>query len=167
MMPRSLAIAAVLLLGLAGCSAPPVPADLAPEFGEVKARFVTGRDVDVIEIRALDAQPIRMATLVMPDGSQVPAEEIQTTTNPSQTNLATRDPAISTGAGFAAPTGPFFGPGVERSTTTLVGQIASVALIRLPEASAYRKAWQAASIEVAMGDGAARRTERLTAPPPP
>lgn len=137
------------LLGLAGCTAPPVSPDTAPRFGEVKARFVTGRDVDVIEVRALEASAIRSATLVMADGTRVPAEQIDAQDSPDL------PPGIINSVGLAT------------STTTLVGQIASVALIRLPDPPAYRQAWKSAAIEVTLGDGPGRITERLVAPPPP
>lgn len=137
------------LLGLAACASPAVPSDLAPRFGEVKARFVTGRDVDVIEVRALDTMAIRAATLVMPDGSRVPSEQIDAEGSPS------------------LPGGPINGIGLGSSSTTLVGQVASAALIRLPDPPAYRQAWKSALIEVTLGDGAGRVAERVAAPPPP
>jgi hypothetical protein len=138
-------------LSLAGCAAPPVSPDTAPHFGEVKARFVTGQDVDVIEVRSLEVSAMRSATLVMADGTRVPSEQIDTDNAPQ----------------FAAP--PILPiVGVTSSTTTLVGQIASVTLIRLPDPPAYRKAWQTAKIEVVLGDGAEqiRETEAAPAPPP-
>ena len=137
------------LLGLAGCTAPPVSPDTAPRFGEVKARFVTGRDVDVIEVRALEASSIRSATLVMADGTKVPAEQVDAEASPD------------------LPSNTVNGVGLTTSTTTLVGQIASVALIRLPDPPAYRQAWKSAVIEVTLGDGPDRISERLAAPPPP
>lgn len=144
---RRIALAA--LLGLAACTAPPVPADLAPRFGEVKARFVTGQDINVIEVRALETSAIRAATLIMPDGTKVPAEQIDAEGSP---NL---------------PTGPTTGIGLGSTSATLVGQVASAALIRLPDPPAYRQAWKSAHIEVTLGDDAGRYTERLAAPPPP
>jgi hypothetical protein len=147
--PRLRSVFLAALLGLAACAAPPVPADLAPRFGEVKARFVTGGDVNVIEVRALEVAAIRSATLIMPDGTRVPAEQIDAEASP---NL---------------PAGPTEGIGLGSSTTTLVGQIASAALIRLPDPPAYRQAWKGAAIDVALGDGAGRHVERLAAPPPP
>lgn len=142
-------IAAVSLLALAGCAAPPVSSATAPRFGEVKARFVTGQDVDVIEVRALETSAIRAATLVLPDGTRVPAEQIDADASP---NLPDQ-----------------FAPAVGRasSSTTLIGQIASVALVRLPDAQTYRAEWKSAVIEVVLGDGPSRIAERLAAPPPP
>ncbi|GGF39852.1 hypothetical protein GCM10011611_52810 [Aliidongia dinghuensis] len=142
-------MALMSLTVLAACTAPAVPSGLAPRFGEVKARFVTGRDVDVIEVRALESSAIRTATLVMPDGTRVEAEQIDGTPSPS------------------LPTAPTAGIGLGAESTTLVGQVASAALIRLPDPPAYRQAWKAAVIDVTIGDGAGRRAERLAAPPPP
>jgi len=144
---RPIVLAAVL--GLAACTAPPVSSSTAPLFGEVKARFVTGRDIDVIEVRALDAQPIRSVTLVMADGTRVPAEQIDADASPSLP-----DP---------------FAPAVGRpsSSVTLVGQIASAATVRLPDPPAYRRAWKSAVIDVVLGDGSDRIAQRLAAPPPP
>ncbi|HEV2677565.1 MAG TPA: hypothetical protein VGV37_23750 [Aliidongia sp.] len=137
------------VLGLGACTAPPVPADLAPRFGEVKAHFVTGRDIDVIEVRALETSAIRAATLVMPDGSRVAAEQIDAEGSPR------------------LPGAPTSGIGLSTTNTTLVGQIASAALIRLPEPPAYRRGWQGGVIEVTLGDGAGWIVERVAAPPPP
>jgi hypothetical protein len=142
---RRLALAALLALG--ACAAPAVPGDLAPRFGEVKARFLTGQDVDVIEVRALDAVPIRAAALILPDGTRVPAEQVDADASPTRPQA----PAI----------------GLGNASTTFVGQIASAALIRVPDPPAYRQGWKAAVVEVTMGDDAGRRTERLAAPPPP
>jgi hypothetical protein len=143
--------AAVLaaVLGLAGCTAPPVSPDAAPRFGEVKARFVTGRDVDVIEVRALETVALRHVTLVMADGTRVPSDDIEAETSPSLPG-----PVLT-------------GTGMPETTTTLVGQIASVALLRLPDPPAYRLGWKTASIEVVLGDGSDRIQERLAAPAPP
>jgi len=138
-----------LLLLMAACAAPPVPADLAPRFGEVKAHFIKGQDVNVIEVRALDAVAIRGAVLIMPGGARVPAEQIN----------ADRSPSL--------PQGPINGIGLNTTDTTLVGQVASAALIRLPDPPAYREQWKQAVIDVTLGDGPSRRTERLAAPPAP
>jgi hypothetical protein len=138
------------LLGLAGCAAPPVDPDAAPRFGEVKARFVTGRDVDVIEVRSLEVSAMRSATLVMADGTRVPSEQIDTDNAPE----LTPPPALPV-------------VGLTSTTTTLVGQIASVTLIRLPDPPAYRQAWKTAKIEVTLGDDAGQIKETVAAPVPP
>ena len=147
-MPRIRPIVLAALLGLAACAAPPVSSSTAPRFGEVKARFVTGQDIDVIEVRALETSAIRSATLVMPDGTRVPAEQIDAETSPNLPDS--------------------FAPAVGRlsSSTTLVGQIASAATVRLPDPPAYRLSWKDAVIEVVLGDGADRIEQRLAAPPP-
>jgi hypothetical protein len=147
-MTRIRSIVLAMLLGLAACAAPPVSSSTAPRFGEVKARFVTGQDVDVIEVRALGTSAIRSATLVMPDGTRVPAEQIDAEASPR----------------LPGPVG--LDTGLASSSVTLVGQIASVALVRLPDPPAYRATWKDAAIEVVLGDGADRTQQRLAAPPP-
>lgn len=138
-----------VVLALACCTAPPVSPEDAPRFGEVKARFVTGRDVDVIEVRALESQPLRRVVLVMPDGTRVPSDSIDADASPRLPGAVTS------------------GIGLTQTTTTLVGQIASVALVHLPDPTAYRLGWNKAAIEVVLGDGADRIQQRLAAPAPP
>jgi len=50
--------------------------------------------------------------------------------------------------------------------TVLIGQIASVALIRVPELDVYREVWPQAKIEVHMGFAPDDRVETLAAPKP-
>jgi hypothetical protein len=152
---RSIVLVGALVL--AGCTAPPVSSDTAPRFGEVKARFVKGRDVDVIEVRALETIAIRSAVLNLPGGVRVPAEQIDANASPEVPNR------------LATATGQYQAPPVGQSapTITLVGQIASVALIRIPDPQAYRDGWKNATIDVQLGSPGDQRNDRLPAPPPP
>jgi hypothetical protein len=160
----SLSVFAVIAAGLAGCNARPVSVQDSPAFGEVKAVFVKGRDVQVIEVRALDRMAIQTAALVTADGARVEAESIDTLADPS---LLSGARAAQSAPGFVAGSaGAGVAFGAASTTTTLVGQVASVALIRLPELAAYRANWQGARIDVTLGNGPAARSLKLAAPEP-
>jgi hypothetical protein len=53
-----------------------------------------------------------------------------------------------------------------QNTTTLIGQIASTALIRVPDLATYRDSWSGAKIEAHMGFAPDDRLEILQAPQP-
>jgi hypothetical protein len=170
---RRLGSAITLSLGLilAGCSAPPVSTADYPNFGEVKVLFVNGRDNHVITVRALDRLAITEAVLIWPDGTSEPAESIDTQQNPTVAGYGQGDRAFDTVQGQSAEIGgsilmPPSSAGLH-STTTLLGQVASVAMIRLPELAVYRQFWQGAKIVVRLGFDNDTRTETLAAPPPP
>lgn len=158
----------ILLLGLvlAGCSAPPVtPADY-PNFGEVKASFAAGQDIQAITIRSLDRLPLTSAVLVLPTGDRVPADSLD----------QLRDPKLSNQMGLGAPSGDvaaiggfmprLTGPGQPQATTQFIGQIASVALIHLPDLAVYKEQYPAAKIEIRLGFAPDERVETLPAPQP-
>ena len=160
--------AALLLavgLVLAACGAPPVrPADV-PNYGEVKVLFAVGQDEQVIHVRALDRLAIAGATLILPDGDRIPAYSIEQLKNPSFSDRSSLGAPTSdvTAVGGSVPL--LTGPGVAQTTTTFIGQIASVALIRVPDLRLYRQIWQDAKVEVQLGvDPSDRRTELLPAP---
>ena len=73
-------------LALAACAAPPVRRADLPDFGEVKASFALGQDIQVINVRALDRLPITSAVLVLPDGDRVTAYSIDEQKDPSYSN---------------------------------------------------------------------------------
>jgi hypothetical protein len=158
----------LLMLGLSltGCGAPPVRQADVPSFGEVKALFVLGQDVQVINIRALDRLPITAAVLVLPTGEQVAAYSIDQQKDPTLSNsLALGGPTGNvTGIGGGVPL--LAGPGMSPITTVLTGQVASVALIRVPELAIYRTVWPQSKIKVHMGFAPDDRVEILTAPQP-
>ncbi len=162
------AVAGVLALALAGCSAISAPItaaspDRAPEFGQVVARFVSGQDIEVIEVRSLDNVAVRSAELVLPEGKPLPAYSIDTVPNPTVQGMAGM-PNLDI-AGYAGRANSSL-PGTPQSSTTFVGQIASVALIRLDEPRAYRQVWQNSTIQVGLGDGPGARMVTLPAPKP-
>jgi hypothetical protein len=148
---------------LAGCSSTAPPAPAGPSFGEITAAFVTARDDQVIEIRALDSRAISGAELVLADGTHVPSYSIDTVRDPSRTEAPTAMPGNQIDANVTGE----FQTGTFRQTTTLIGQIASVALIRVTQPADYAAHWRQARLVIRMGQGEQSRAEILEAPPPP
>ncbi|HLY58578.1 MAG TPA: hypothetical protein VKS60_23655 [Stellaceae bacterium] len=134
-------------LALAGCSGP------APASGEVSARFVTARDDQVIEVSLVGSRAIAAADLVFPDGTREPAYSIDAQRDPELT-----PPPDTPGAGK---------PSVNTGSTSLTGQIASLALIRVSHPADYAQAWQQARIAIRLGFGRDVSSELIAAPPPP
>ena len=151
--------ALLLAFLLAGCNTGPVPD--APVYGEVTVHFWQAHDDQVIEIKSLDRQALTSAELVLPGGTRVPAYSIDTEANPSTRDLDAFN------ASAAPPTGSVLLPtggsiaSVTQDHTTMVGAIASAALIRVPEMVPYRAAWLQARIEVTLGE-----TDRRVLPAP-
>jgi hypothetical protein len=160
------ALLAALGLALAGCAAPPERRSDVPDYGEVKVLFDLGQDVQVINVRALDRLPITSAVLVLPDGDRIAAYSLDQVSNPSFSNHVT----LGGPSGDVAPVGigaPMMaGPGVQGQKTRLIGQIASVGLIRVPDLQAYGQEWQSAKVEVHLGYAPDDRVEVLPAPNP-
>lgn len=165
---RRPAAAALLALGfcLAACGAPPERRADVPDYGEVKVLFALGQDVQVINVRSLDRLPITAAVLVLPDGERVPAYSIDQVANPSFTNRLTLGGQSSDVAAIGAGAPMLAGPGAPEHTTKLIGQIASVGLIRVPDLEAYRQDWKASKVEVHLGLAPDQRVEVLPAPQP-
>jgi hypothetical protein len=168
---RRAAILLALTLALSACGAPPVSVADYPVFGQVKAAFVNGQDQHVILVRALDRLALTDATLILPDATRIPAESIDTQPNPTTSSFGQGDRTFALVAnqvqaiGGDVPMPP--NPGNPPVTTTMIGQVASVALIRLPDLADYREIWQQAKIQVRLGLGSDSRTEMLPAPPAP
>jgi hypothetical protein len=164
---RSAALLLTLGFALASCGAPPVRRADVPDFGEVKVLFAVGQDEQIIHVRALDRLAIASATLILPGGERIPADSIEQLKNPSfsdRTSLGAPSSDVeAVGGGVPLLTGP----GMAQTTTTFIGQIASVAQIRVPDLREYRQIWQGAKVEVQLGiDPSDRRTELLPAPSP-
>ncbi|MEI9982270.1 MAG: hypothetical protein WDN69_03060 [Aliidongia sp.] len=153
-------------LALAACSAPPVRQADVPNYGEIKVLFDLGQDVQVINVRALDRLPITAATLVLATGERVPAYSIDQIANPTFTNTITLGAPQSDIASIGGGPPALAGSGRPENKTTLIGQIASVGLIRVPDLPSYRQDWQSAKIEVHMGLAPDDRVEILAAPQP-
>jgi hypothetical protein len=160
------ALLAALGLVLAGCAAPPERRSDVPNYGEVKVLFELGQDVQVINVRSLDRLPITSAVLVLPDGDRVPAYSIDQIANPSFSNRLTLGGPSNDVTGIGAGAPMLAGPGMQAQTTRLIGQIASVGLIRVPDMGSYRQDWQSAKVEVHLGLAPDDRVELLPAPKP-
>jgi hypothetical protein len=166
--PRRLRPAAALLLGLilAACGAPPERRSDVPEYGEVKVLFELGQDVQVINVRSLDRLPITSAELVMPDGERIPAYSLDQVNNPTYTNQLTLGGQPNDIAAIGVGVPRLAGPGQPAVTTRLIGQIASVGLIRVPDMEAYRQDWKTAKVEIHLGSPPDDRVEVRPAPEP-
>jgi hypothetical protein len=163
---RRVTLLAALGFILAACSAPPERRADVPDYGEVKVLFALGQDVQVINIRALDRLPITAAVLVLPDGERVAAYSIDHVANPSVTNRLTLGGPSNNVATLGSGPPTLAGPGLPAPTTTLIGQIASVGLIRVPDMETYRADWKTAKVEVHLGLAPDERVEVLPAPQP-
>lgn len=146
---RAWRCAAAAALTLAGCNAAPPE----PVLGEISARFVTARDDQVIEVSLIGSRAIASADLVFPDGTREPAYSIDAQRNPELT-----PPPDTPGASK---------PSVNTGSTSLTGQIASLALIRVSHPADYAQAWQQARIAIRLGFGRDASSELIAAPPPP
>jgi hypothetical protein len=153
-------------LALAACAAPPVRRADLPDFGEVKASFALGQDIQVINVRALDRLPITSAVLVLPDGDRVTAYSIDEQKDPSYSNQISLGTPMSDVTAVGGPVPMLAGPGMPAITTKLIGQIASVGLIRVPDLGAYKELWPQSKILVHMGFAPDDRVETLAAPQP-
>ncbi len=167
------AVLALALMLLAGCSigaGVPLSADDVAEYGEIKVRFIKGRDEQVLVVRALDRLSIRQASLVAANGTRTLAYSIETEANPRRGNYANFNAAQGDNAGapgIAPGQGAAFLPGgYGRVTESFIGQTASVALIRIEDQDQYRRDYDKVRIEVELGGKDDRRVEILKAPAP-
>jgi hypothetical protein len=157
-------------LVLLGCNAPPVSVADYPSFGEVKVLFIKGQSDQRITVRALDRLAITSAELVAPDGSRIEASSIDAVPNPTIAPYGQGDAAFSGIAGQVQAVGSLpmpSNPGAPTTTTVLVGQTVSVALIDVPELPVYNENWRQSKVVVRLGIGDETRTETLPAPAPP
>ena len=143
----------------------PLPSD------QVRARFVPGRVVDVIEVDAVNRLPLRKAELVAPDGQATPASYLNVNPSPSVTSYEElpNDPYAGLGVGNVAPSVPFpaVTGGAPQQRATLLAMIAS-ASIPLPDPVEYRRDWRNYRIRLSFGDAPGGvETRELDAPAPP
>jgi hypothetical protein len=161
--------AAVLTLVLLACrdGPSPLPSD------QIRARFMPGGDVNVIEVDAVDRLPLRKAELIAPSGSTVPATYLHVSPSPSVT------------AYQEFPNNPYagnlFGPGNIGSSLSLPAGIGgapqgraqllamvSTASIPVPDRVEYRRGWADYRIRLDFGDPPGEvYTRDLAAPEPP
>jgi hypothetical protein len=137
----------------------------------VAARFADeAASAPEIEITATDRQPVETAELIAPDGTAIPAHQIDRSKTVEETRGG--DPSVGVGV-FGGSSGhigtsvgigfPLFGDGSSRDPV-----IDSRALIRIPDMAAYRAGWQQYRLRLRFG--AAPENERvmeIPAPRPP
>ena len=122
-----------------------------------------------IEITATDRQPVETAELIAPDGTAIPAHQIDR----NKTVEESRGGAPSVGVGvFGGSSGnvgtsigigfPLFGDDEEREPV-----IDSRALIRVPDMDAYRAGWQHYRLRLRFGLPENERVMEIPAPRPP
>jgi len=157
------------LMMLAACTDAPPPA-LGPQQG-VRASFPPGGVTGIIQIDALDAQPLHAAELIAPDGAATPASYLDVAANtrtlggtasitdPWRTSMLGSnglDPALGT------PPSP-----VARAQEQLL-LTSSTADITLPDPVAYRRDWTNYKIRLGFaGSGHALDLREIPAPQPP
>ncbi len=145
-MRRSRAASIVLLALLAGCTVASGPASTdALRFGDLDVRFQPAHDDQVIEIHALDGTAISAASLILKNGTSVPAYSVVAESDPTDRSRQE--------GGMAA-------------SVTLIGQVASTALIRVPNPADYAADWRQAHVEIIFGFGKEMTTRTVQAPPP-
>jgi hypothetical protein len=162
------ALAALLLAGCWGASAPPPPRQ------SVISRFVTGSP-DQITATITDPLPVKTALLKMPDGRTVAAQQIDKERNVYNERggyyggpgfgvgvAGGSNGGVSSGIGFGIPLGGGgYGGTRSHSMTT------STVKFKVPDMAAYRRDWQQWVLHVELDDGANRRTIETLPPAPP
>ena len=171
-MRRTLWTILLLLAACTGSGGETSDGGLPP--GTIVARFAPGGDVSVIEIVANETSALRQAELVAPTGQVIPAYSIDTVRSPQR---ETFQPSPSMGVGVGIGSSGRVGTGVGLSfpigglgtqTTTAVGQIASTALLRIPDPVFYRQTWRDWKLRLRFGDPPSDvRFVNLDAPAPP
>ena len=156
MCSKAAGIAAVLLL-LAGCATAPAPPE--PAYPDITLRIVPTIDDEVIEIRSVGPRAIAAAVLHVPGMADVTAYSIDTEGDPS----GRIGQSVNFGNSIGA-SGPDTGAFSE--TDTLVGQIASVAMIRINHPADFSASWRRATVEVTLGNGRDTRVQVFPAPGP-
>jgi hypothetical protein len=157
------------LLVLGACADAPPP-ETGPLPG-VKASFPPGAVVNVIQIDALDAMPLRTAELVAPDGSTTPSGSIDVEANPVRLGgqEAFRDPwrSSSLGPNGINPTPEAIVDPTPYSSHQLLLTVSS-AQISLPDPVVYRRDWANYKIRLGFaGPGDRLETREIPAPQPP
>jgi hypothetical protein len=158
----ALILASLLLVAACEGSGPaPLPVD------QVTASFPPHGITDVIVIDAVNRLPLRVATLIAPDGSTIPADGIDVNARPrSDYRLGTRTDPTHSGIGDLVQTGPPIIPAVQSEGQLLT--TISKASITLPDPVAYRRDWQRYRIRLDFGTPPGSvETQEIAAPEPP
>lgn len=150
-----------LVAACAGGGPAPLPID------QVTAGFPPHGITDVIVIDAVNRLPLRAATLMVPDGSTVPADGVDVNARPrSDYRLGTRTDPTHGGIGDLVQSGPPIIPSVQSQGQLLT--TISKASITLPDPVAYRHDWQRYRIRLDFGvPPGAVETQEIAAPAPP
>jgi hypothetical protein len=157
-----------LLAGCWGASAPP------PQ-QSVISRFVTGSP-DQITATITDPLPVKAATLRMPDGQTLVAQQIDKERNVYSERsghyggpgfgvgvAGGSNGGVSSGIGFGIPLGGGGGYGGTRSHSMTT----STVTFTVPDMAAYRRDWQRWVLQIELDDGANRRSIETLPPAPP
>ncbi len=160
----SILLPAVLLAACGGAAPPTAPTP------DVSARFPRGGLTDVIEVRALDRLPLRMAELIAPDGTATPAGAIDVNPSPRVVGgqyVVDNPFASQVGAAgaFSALSITHTEGGAALRAREQVLAVQSAASIALPDPVAYRRDWP--RYRIRLGFGPAPEIREIAAPEPP
>lgn len=157
------------LLALSGCSGGPPPA--GPPVPGIRASFPAGGVTGVIEVDALDPQPVRAVDLIAPDGTATPASSLDVQANPvtigGQRSIADpwRASMLGSNGVNPLPVGSL-DPAVESRDQLLLTR--SIADITLPDQVAYRHDWANYKLRLSFaGAGNQLDVRDIPAPAPP
>ena len=164
--PRAV-LAVLLLSGCWGGGEPPPPRQA------VTSHFVLGSP-DQIQATVVDALPVKAATLKLPDGRSVAAQQIDKERNvySERTGYGPgfgvgvaggSNGGVSTGIGFGL---PLFGGGGPSGYRT-GSMTTSTVRFTVPDMAAYRRDWQHWVLHIDLDDGANRRSIETLPPAPP
>lgn len=161
-------LAALLLAGCWGSSAP-------PPRQTVISRFVMGSP-DQITATIIDPLPVKAAVLKMPDGQVLVAQQIDKERNVYNERsgyyggpgfgvgvAGGSNGGVSSGIGFGIPLGGGGGYGGTRSHSMTT----STVKFKVPDMAAYRLNWQQWVLHIDLDDGANRRSIETLPPAPP
>jgi hypothetical protein len=160
-----------LIAGCAGGEALP-PGPTGPTEGP-RAGFPKGGVADTIAIEAIERLPLRAAVLIAPDGTAIPASNIDVADSPrfATGQWAAGDPWRSGLSGLgptAALTMPPGGAGPALQGQQQLLAIVSSAEIALPDPVAYRRDWRRYRIRLSFGTPPSEiETREIAAPEPP
>lgn len=166
-------LSGVLLLVLAACGPEAGlgsgPAPLPTQ--SVSASFTPGDVADVIDVRAVDPQPMRTAELVAPDGGKIAASSIDVIRSPQTATgqFLQNDPfhGIQAGNIGTVPTLNAEANATLRGEARLLTTV-SQASIPLADPVAYRRDWRNYRLRLGFGPAGGNLVAReIAAPAPP
>ena len=158
------------LLLIAGCEGAGAPQPGPTE--TLRASFPRGGVADAIAIEAIERLPLRAAVLIAPDGTQIPASDIDVADSPrfATGQWTAGDPwrnALS-GGGSAAALMPNSEAGAALQSQQQLLANVSTAEIVLPDPVTYRRDWRRYRIRLTFGTPPSEvETREIAAPEPP